>query len=141
MVETVSVPRIHEVTMTTANNPNVRLLPAQATGAKAKQALMIASGELDVFTYREGYQLADLDQRAALERTLRDEFDTSIPLPTVDPDDEDAYMVSYLVVVNGLPVLVPEEEAQPFALALVLALAGVKAARRVSYRPDMLPES
>jgi hypothetical protein len=116
--------------------PYARLLPAQATGAKAKQAAMIASGELRVLTYREGYQLADPAQRASLEYTLREEFGTAIPLPPVDPDGS---AVSYLLVVNGVPVLVPEDDVQPFVAGVVLALAGVDAARRVSYRPDMLP--
>lgn len=121
------------------DNPAFRMLPKQATGAKAKQSLMIASSELGAITYREGYQLGDPDQRESLLHTLRHEFNTTIPMPTFDPADEDPYLVSYLVVVNGVPVLVPEEEAQAFALATVLCLAGVEAARRVSYRADMLP--
>lgn len=125
-----------------------RLLPKQATGSKAKQALMIASGELDAFTYREGYQLNDSTQRAALERTLRSEFNVTIPLPDIEmikkkgtnpPVWEPRSMVSYLIIIQGLPVLVPEEDVLPFVLATVLSQAGPDAARRVSYRADMLP--
>lgn len=119
----------------TATEPYARILSEQSTGSKAKQALMVASQELGVFTYREGYQLSDPDQRDALEHTLRHEFNTSIALPEVG----DIYTVSYLVVINGAPVLVPEEDAVQFTLGAVLALAGVQAARRVSYRPGMLP--
>lgn len=122
--------------MTTKPAPYTRMLPAQATGAKAKQAAMIAANELRLLTYREGYQLADPAQRASLEYTLREEFDTAIALPEVAPDGS---AVSYLLVVNGVPVLVPEDDMQPFIAGVVLALGGVGPARRVSYRPDMLP--
>jgi hypothetical protein len=114
--------------------PPFRIAEKQAAAAKAKQALMIGSTELRVFTYREPYQLGDTAQRNSLLRTLNDEFDTTIPLPPADKPG-----VFYLVVLDGTPVLVPENDALAFTLGVVLAKEGVEVARRVSYRAEMLP--
>jgi hypothetical protein len=47
--------------------------------------------------------------------------------------------VFHLVVLDNIPILVPEDDALGFTIGVVLARLGVEAARRVSYRPEMLP--
>jgi hypothetical protein len=47
--------------------------------------------------------------------------------------------VVYLVVVNDEPILVPENDVLPFTLGIALATGGPEMARKVSYRPEMLP--
>jgi|ERR1051325_9042270 hypothetical protein len=115
-----------------------RIATGQSFTATAKQALMIGAGELGLFAYREPYQLGDEDQRASLLHTLNTEFDTSIPLPS-----KGTRSVYYLIVLldERQPVIIPESEVVAFVFGYVLGKAGIDAARRVSYRPDMLPAS
>lgn len=47
--------------------------------------------------------------------------------------------VFHLVVLDGQPILLPEDDALAFTFGVVLARRGLDAARRVSYRPEMLP--
>lgn len=111
-----------------------RIAPGQADWAMRTQSLMVAANELRVFTYREPYYLGNPDQRASLEYTLLTEFGATFPLP------DDTRGVFYLIVLDGSPVLLPEEDANAFAFGVVLARQGLQAARRVSYRPEMLPD-
>jgi hypothetical protein len=47
--------------------------------------------------------------------------------------------VFFLIDLDGVPLTLPEDDALPFILGVVLAKRGLEAARRVSYRPEMLP--
>lgn len=120
-----------------------RIAPGQSGGHMARQALMIAAKELRVITYREPYQMADPDQRDCLLHTLNTEFDQTIPLPPVEYDrsGEPRSSVFYLIVdlKTRIPILLPEGDVVPFVLALVFARQGIDAARRVTYRAEMLP--
>jgi hypothetical protein len=110
-----------------------RIASKQAPAAKAKQALMIAANELGVFTFYSPYQLSDPDQRDALNVQLDEQFGAAIPMP------KDTAGVFHLVVLDGVPLLIPENDALAFTFGVVLARLGLDAARRVSYRPEMLP--
>lgn len=110
-----------------------RIAPGQSVGQTAKQSLMIASGELEILGYRGLYQLGQPAQRQSLLHTLNTEFDVTIPLadrgvfyPIVDLDQR-------------LPVALPEADVVAFVLGYGLARGGIDAARRLTYRPDMLP--
>lgn len=123
-----------------------RIAADQSGGTIAKQALMVASNELGVLTYRQPYQLADAAQRDCLLHTLNTEFDTTIPLPPIKYDNvgkarKARSAIFYLIVDLELkqPVLLPENDVVPFVLGLVLARCGIEAARRVTYRAEMLP--
>ena len=111
-----------------------RIRPAQSVAAKAMQALMILSNELKLVVYRQPYQLGDTAQREALLHTLNTEFNTTIELP------KKGRTVAFLVVVEGKPLLLHTDEVLPFAVGYALAKGGLDAARRVSYRADMLPK-
>lgn len=111
-----------------------RIRADQSAAAKAMQALMILSDELKLAVYRQPYQLGDPAQREALLHTLNTEFDTSIDLP------KKGRHVVYLVIVAGVPMLLHTDEVLPFVTAYAFANGGIDAARRVSYRGDMLPK-
>lgn len=110
-----------------------RIAAKQAPAAKAKQTLMIAANELGVFTFYFPCQLSDPDQRASLQHMLADRYRASIPMP------EGTTGVFHLIELDGLPMLIPENDALAFALGVVIARQGLAGARRVSYRPEMLP--
>lgn len=110
-----------------------RIRTNQAAAARAKQALMIASNELGIFTYYWPHQLADPAQRDSLLHMLAEQFSATLPL-TDDPSG-----VFYLVVLDDEPILVPEADALAFTLGVVLGRRGIEEARRVSYRAEMLP--
>jgi hypothetical protein len=113
--------------------PAFRIAAKQAPAAKAKQALMIAANELGVFTFYFPCQLGDAEQRESLRTLLAEQFDSAIPMP------EETTGVFHLVVLDGVPLLIPENDALAFTAGVVLARLGLDAARRVSYRPEMLP--
>jgi len=113
--------------------PTFRIAERQAPAAKAKQALMIAANELRVFTFYSPYQLADPGQRESLRVQLAEQFGATIPMP------QETAGVFHLVVLDGVPLLIPENDALAFTFGVVLARRGLDAARRVSYRPEMLP--
>jgi len=110
-----------------------RIAAKQAPAAKAKQALMIAANELGVFTFYFPCQLADAEQRDSLRALLAEQFGAKIPMP------EETTGVFHLVVLDDVPLLIPENDALAFTFGVVLARLGLDAARRVSYRPEMLP--
>lgn len=109
-----------------------RIAPKQAPAAKAKQALMIGSDELGAFTYICPYQIGDEQQRLAVEGMFTNMGHT-LALP------DDAAGVFYLIVMDSVPIMVPETDAVAFTMGVVLARLGLDAARRVSYRSEMLP--
>lgn len=113
-----------------------RISPDQSVSAKAKQALMTGAKELQLFTYRQRYQLGNAAQRASLLHTLNTEFDVTVPLPAVPAGGR---AVFYLIVADGVPVLLAEDEVLPAVVLYALAKGGLDAARRVSYRPETLP--
>lgn len=115
--------------------PPVRIAVDQPIATKAKQALMIGSQELRLFAYRQPYHLGHVDQREALLETLNTEFRRTTALP---PKSVSGRLVVYLVVADGEPVLIPENDVLAWVLAYALAKGGRAAADRVSYRPDML---
>ena len=111
-----------------------RIRADQSVAAKAMQALMILSNELRLAVYRQPYQLGDTAQREALLHTLNTEFDTTIDLP------KKGRHVMYLVIVEGAPLLLHVDEVLPWVIGYAHAKGGIDAARRVSYRADMLPK-
>jgi hypothetical protein len=116
-------------------SPPVRIAVEQSIATKAKQALMIGSQELRLFAYRHPYHLGHVDQREVLLETLHGEFKRSAALP---PKSVSSRLVVYLVVAEGEPLLIPENDVLPWVFAYALAKGGRAAAARVSYRPDML---
>jgi hypothetical protein len=120
-----------------------RIRPDQSVAAKAKQTLMILSNELRLAVYRQPFQIGDVPQREALLHLLNTEFGTTIPLP------KKGRAVVYLVACEDnsgaqprrVPFLVHEDEVLPFVVGYAFAhpRGGFDAARRVSYRADMLP--
>lgn len=111
-----------------------RIAAKQAPAAKAKQSAMIGSDELEVFTYYFPFQAADPKQRASVAAWLAQRGDT-IPMP------DETTGVFFLLELDGVPIVLPENDALPFILGVVLAKRGLEAARRVTYRPEMLPAS
>lgn len=125
--------------------PPFRIAARQAVATKAKQALMIGSGELGLFGYRQPYNLGYASQRAALLQTLSAEFGRGAELPDQPASEkqqvqgqEFATLVVYLVVADGEPILIPEVEVLPWVFGYVFAKAGRDVAQRVSYRAEML---
>lgn len=113
--------------------PTFRIAAYQAPAAKAKQAAMIAANELGIFTYFWPVQLADAEQRDSLRRLLAEQYGSEIPMPA------DTTGVFLFIELDGVPALIPENDAPAFVLGVVLGKRGLDAARRVTYRPEMLP--
>jgi hypothetical protein len=113
--------------------PLFRIAANQSLPAKAKQALMIANQELGILIYREPVQIANADQRASVLHLVNTEFNCTIALPGRQRG------MFYLVVFDGVPSLIPESDVLPVVWAYALAKGGIEMARRVSYRPEMLP--
>jgi hypothetical protein len=109
-----------------------RIAARQAPAAKAKQSAMIGSVELEVFTYYFPFQMADSNQRASVKAWLATRG-AAIPMPA------ESTGVFFLLELDDVPILLAENDALPFILGVVLAKRGLEAARRVSYRPEMLP--
>lgn len=109
-----------------------RIAAKQAPAAKAKQSAMIGSDELEVFTYYFPFQASDPKQCASVQAWL-DQRGVDIAWPA------ETGGVFLLLELDGVPIVLPENDALPFILGVVLAKRGLDAARRVTYRPEMLP--
>lgn len=122
--------------------PQPHIAADQPVAVMAKQVLMTVS-ERRLITYRQVYHLGYTDQRQSLLHTLEKEFHRTadLPTPVMVGKNKDKFafnMVFYLVIADGEPILLPEEQVLPWVFGYVFGKAGREAAERISYRPDML---
>jgi hypothetical protein len=110
----------------------------QATAVMTKQALMIASQELGLLTYRQPYHLGHASQRRDLIETVRSETGMTVVLPVQATTSR---MTVYLIFVDGHPMLMREDKVLAWLEGFVLGRAGHDAAARVSYESDMMQET
>lgn len=113
----------------------VRFMLSQAPGTKARQSLMVLSRELELACYREPYHLGHQEPRDDLLFTLEHDYNgATVDLP---PIEESAKLVVYLVVMEGVPHILPESHVLGIVWGYALGKGGMAAADRVSYLPWM----
>lgn len=114
----------------------VRFMLGQALTTKAKQSLFVLSRELELAVYREPYHLGHESQRDDLLFTLEQDYNgAKVDLP---PIEECAKQVVYLVIMEGVPHILPESHVLGTVYGYALGKAGIAAADRVSYLPWMV---
>jgi hypothetical protein len=103
--------------------------------AKAKHACMVGSHELRLFTYMQPYDLRRRSQVDALRALYESEFKRPAPAGIDSPGDDP---VRYLIILDGEPILLPQNEAAPTIFGMAIAKLGWEAGIKVLHREDLL---